>query len=90
MNVIRTVALAISSGFGVGWLPAGGTLITLPFVFLLIKYADFLNPYFSGAKWQIGAAVYAVAAIVIMLLTRNAVMAMGTGLFAAIIIRFVG
>lgn len=66
MNFFRTIALALSSGFGLGWLPAGGTLVTLPFVFLLIKYSDFLNPFFSGAKWQTGAVVYISVAVVVM------------------------
>lgn len=66
MNFIRTAALAISSGFGIGWLPAGGTLITLPLLYLLIKYSAFFDQFLSGAKWHIGAAVYTGAALLIM------------------------
>ncbi len=44
----------------------------------------------ATVEGDLAAKAAVVAAIVIMLLTRNAVMAMGTGLVAAIIIRFVG
>ncbi len=44
----------------------------------------------ATVEGDLAAKAAVVAAIVIMLLTRNAVMAMGTGLVVAIIIRFVG
>ena len=44
----------------------------------------------ATVEGDLAAKAAVVAAIVIMLLTRNAVAAMGTGLVAAVVIRFAG
>lgn len=44
----------------------------------------------SVVEGDLAAKAAVVVAVVIMLLTRNAAMAMGTGLVAAVVIRFTG
>ncbi len=63
-------AAFVCSGFGIGWLPGGCSIITLPIMFLMLKYASQLNPYFLGEKLGTSLSLYFISALIAVLLIQ--------------------
>lgn len=64
MKTLQNILLFMTSGFGIGWLPAGGTIISIPVAYAIHLFALKLTPYMNGEKYLYFIGAYAISVVV--------------------------